>query len=80
MSKKYPALLKQFGKRIKELREEDQITQAKLAQRCGIDVRSIQRIESGDYSINLRTVFALSEAFGMPPYDLLTRIECSWSK
>lgn len=72
MAKKYPVQLKQFGARIKLLREDDEITQERLAEISGIGIRTVQRIEAGQYAVNLRTVFALCEALGARIDDALS--------
>ncbi len=42
------AILQEFGNRIKQYRVSLNITQQQLAQRCGISVTTLVRIESGD--------------------------------
>lgn len=78
--KKYPAQLKQFGARVKEFRESLEWSQVVLAKQTGVDVRTIQRIEAGKGTINLRTIFALAEALYISTEDLFNRTETPWLK
>ena len=77
MEKKYTEKLKEFGLIIRKLREGKQYSQQELADRCEIDIRTIQRIERGDSGIGLHILFALAEAFEIAPYQLLKSIK--WS-
>lgn len=42
------AVLKEFGNRIKQYRISLNITQQQLAERCGVSVSTLVRIENGD--------------------------------
>ena len=42
------AILKEFGNRIKQYRVSLNITQHQLAQRCGVSVTTLMRVENGD--------------------------------
>ena len=42
------AILKEFGNRIKQYRISMNVTQQQLAQRCGVSVSTMMRIENGD--------------------------------
>ena len=72
MQKSYTTQIKKFGKEIKRRRSEFKITQEDLAAYCDIDVRTVQRIEKGEYGIGLHIVFALSLAFKTTPSELLS--------
>ena len=74
MEKAYTKQIKQFGKEIKHLRKVHSITQIDLAAKCAVDIRTIQRIEKGDYGIGLHILFALAAAFELNPHQLLTTI------
>jgi len=71
VKKAYSAELKALGKKIKKLRLSHKITQETLADLCEIDVRTIQRIEKGEFGLGLPTVYAIAEAFKMSVSDLL---------
>jgi transcriptional regulator with XRE-family HTH domain len=52
----------EFGRKISELRKVKGLTQAELAEKCRINIRSIQRIESGRVIPRSYTVNVLSKA------------------
>lgn len=56
---------KRIGRRIAELRKEQNLTQAQLADRCGIQQAHIARIETGRYSVGLDTLAQIATALGM---------------
>ena len=56
---------KRIGRRIAELRKEQNMTQAQLAERCGIAQAHIARIETGRYSVGLDTLAQIATALGM---------------
>lgn len=47
------------------------LSQAELAERCGVTRQFIDRIERGQAKPSLRTIEALAEAFEITPKDLL---------
>ena len=49
--------LHDFGKRIKVLRAEHNLTQLDLAVRTHMDIRQIQRIEAGDINTSIGNAF-----------------------
>lgn len=53
-----------IGRRIAELRKEQNMTQAQLAERCGIAQAHIARIETGKYSVGLDTLAQIATALG----------------
>ena len=53
-----------IGRRIAELRKEQNMTQAQLADRCGIAQAHIARIETGRYSVGLDTLAQIATALG----------------
>jgi DNA-binding XRE family transcriptional regulator len=55
---------KRIGRRIAELRKEQNMTQAQLAERCGIAQAHIARIETGRYSVGLDTLAQIATALG----------------
>lgn len=50
--------------RLIELREKHGLTQAELAERCGIDQADISRIERGSTSPTARTLQRIADALG----------------
>ena len=71
MDKTYSSEIKQLGKKIKKIRLSKNITQQTLADLCDVDIRTIQRIEKGEYGIGLHILLALSDALGTSASDLL---------
>jgi transcriptional regulator with XRE-family HTH domain len=56
---------KQFGARVKELRERAGLNQQGLAERIGMTVRTVSRLETGTQEATWPVVLALAEAFGV---------------
>ncbi len=72
--KKYPAQIRKFGKRIKSLREENDLTQKELGVKAGLTSRTIQRIEAGDFASTLHILIALAKAFSVSTGELIKEI------
>lgn len=47
------------------------MTQQELSVLCDVDIRTIQRVESGQFGSGLHIVFALADAFKMHVSELL---------
>ena len=54
-----------FGMRVKELRQQAQLTQAQLAKRTGLATSSIADLEQGRREPSLSTALKLAQAFGV---------------
>lgn len=54
-----------IGRRIAEIRKEQNLTQVQLAERCGVAQAHIARIETGRYSVGLDTLAQIAAAMGM---------------
>ena len=61
---------KVFGKRIKELRERKKLTQEKLAEKVGLDLQTISRIETGYYFTSFENLEKLANALEVTMADL----------
>ena len=64
------------GKIIKELREKFHFTQAELAERSGVSLRSIQMYEQRNKDINkasAETLYRIAMALGCAMEDLIER-------
>ncbi|WP_154123988.1 helix-turn-helix domain-containing protein [Grimontia hollisae] len=64
-------LLKAFGKHIRVLRQQLNISQEELAANCGLDRTYISGIERGKRNVSLINIFRLAEALGSTPSALL---------
>jgi len=58
-----------LGKRIAELRKAKGLTQEELVEKCNINVRTLQRIESGEVTPRSYTVKAIFNALDCTIYD-----------
>lgn len=61
---------KEFGARIKELREEQNLTQENLAELIGVEYQTINRIENGVYFTNYTNLEKFAKAFNIPIEEL----------
>jgi transcriptional regulator with XRE-family HTH domain len=68
--KKFPKQVKVFSARVKLLRKTKGITQADLAGLMDVDIKTVKRLESGDYNPTLLTILSLANALGMNPKEL----------
>lgn len=66
---------KQFGKRIKQLRQENELSQEGLAHLAELDRTYIPSIEKGERNVSLEVIQKLSKAFKMKISELLKGIE-----
>jgi len=60
----------QFGKRLKELRVQNGITQEELSFRSGVSRSHIGMLEKGLRDISLNCIFKLSRALEVPVYQI----------
>lgn len=68
MSKKY---VKQFGERVKQVRDEKGMSQEELADKAGLHRTQISLIERGMRSPRLETIEKLAKALKIQAKDLL---------
>jgi transcriptional regulator with XRE-family HTH domain len=67
--------LKQFGTEIKTVRKSKKITQLQLSSLCDVDIRTIQRIEKGEFNPSLRVLLRIANAFEMSLSNLIKQVE-----
>lgn len=65
------AIQRDFGKRLKELRKERDLSQEKLGFKAGIDRTFVNSIENGRRNVTLVTIFRLAFALGIEPRELM---------
>ena len=66
---------KQFGKRIKELRQSKELSQEALAHLAELDRTYIPSIEKGERNVSIEVLHKLSIAFGISISELLKGIK-----
>ena len=66
---------KQFGKKIKQLRLEMELSQEVLAHLAELDSTYIPSIEKGERNVSLEVIQKLARAFKIKISDLLKGIE-----
>jgi transcriptional regulator with XRE-family HTH domain len=67
-----------FGEMLKQARVKAGLTQAALAERLRLPLRSIQNWEQGHRVPRMRTVATLSKALGVPQDDLYLALARQW--
>ena len=58
------------GEKLRRLREHEALTQRELADRAGLTVNAISRIERGETNARLSTMRKLAEALGVHPSEI----------
>jgi transcriptional regulator with XRE-family HTH domain len=66
-----------LGKRIRSLRKAAGITQERLALACGLDRSYMGRIERGEVSISVVSLYQIADALGCSGSELLREISIS---
>ncbi|MBM4378102.1 MAG: helix-turn-helix transcriptional regulator [Deltaproteobacteria bacterium] len=56
---------REVGARIRATRQAASLTQSRLAERAGMEVQGLSRLERGEYEPSLSSAVALAEALGM---------------
>lgn len=59
-------ILKKFGKRVRQLRQERGLTQEKLADKCGLDMTFIGHIERAEQNSSVVTAAQLAKGLDIP--------------
>lgn len=71
MKKEYKKeVLKLFGKRLKELRLERELSLRDFARECDVDNSKISKIESGKIDIRFYTIIELAAGLKVHPMEL----------
>ncbi len=66
---------KQVGKKVKQLRQESELSQEALAHLAELDRTYIPSIEKGERNVSLEVIQKLSKAFKIKISELLKGIE-----
>ena len=64
---------RRLGQRVADLRRRAELTQAQLAERLGVAVETISRLERGTVIPSLSRLALLAEALSVPLTDLFTQ-------
>lgn len=64
---------KMVGKRIREERERQKLSQTELAESVGKDRQYLYKIEMGKVTPNVTTIAILAEALGVEPGELFKK-------
>ncbi|SFJ98517.1 putative transcriptional regulator [Streptosporangium canum] len=65
-------LRRQFGLRLRDVRESQGLSQERLGELAEVDRKTINRIENGMYSPRLDNVFQIADALNIPIKELFT--------
>ncbi|MEV4752640.1 helix-turn-helix transcriptional regulator [Streptosporangium sp. NPDC049248] len=65
-------LRRQFGLRLRDVREGQGLSQERLGELAEVDRKTINRIENGMYSPRLDNVFQIADALDIPIKELFT--------
>ncbi len=63
-----------FGDVVRERRAELGLSQEALAERCGVDRKSISRVETGTFSPSLDRVWRLADGLDLPISTLFAEL------
>ena len=64
LSKDELAVLARFGAKVRRLRLDAELTQSALAERLGLEVRTVQKFEAGEINVPLATLHRIRRALG----------------
>ena len=65
-------ILLQFGRRIRQLRKNDNLSQEQLAEITGLHRNYIGMVERGERNLTLQTVERLAQDLGVTAIELMT--------
>lgn len=80
MDPRLATLLLYIAANVRQIRSKRGLTQEALAEAVGVDLRFIQKVESGKASISLGTLVAIADALGVKPGVLLKEAELPEAK
>ena len=63
------------GRRIAELREAAELTQADVAERCGMTVPNYQRLEYGLQNLTIETMCRIANTIGVQVSELFAPVQ-----
>lgn len=66
-----PTPILSVGESIRRLRQVRGLSQAELAERAGVDRKTVNRIEQGHHSMRVTTLFDIAGVLDVSPQELL---------
>lgn len=60
----------QIGKRIKQLREERNISQVELANLCNFEKSNMNRLEAGNTNATAYTLYKIAQNLNIPLFEI----------
>ncbi|MEM9361739.1 MAG: helix-turn-helix transcriptional regulator [Bacteroidota bacterium] len=70
--KEIPAFCIEFGKHIRELRLEKDLSIAEIAYKAGIDAQNLRKYELGKQEMKISMMKRIADAFGITTSELLS--------
>ncbi len=67
-------ILAAFGRRVRESREQRELSQEALADLCGLHRTYVGSLERGERNVGLVNIYVLAAALRVPPGDLLVQV------
>lgn len=61
----------EVGRRIREARQQQELSQLELGERAGIDNKTVSRAENGIYAISVDQLARIARVLGIPSARLL---------
>jgi transcriptional regulator with XRE-family HTH domain len=68
-------LLNKIGKRIRDLRKHQGLTQEQLAEKSGLSYKYLGEIERGEKNSGILNLFRIAEGLSLPIGDIIINIE-----
>ena len=62
---------KRLGRRIRELRKERRMSQTELAEKAGVALMTISRLERGEHDPHMKTLWRIARSLGVPLLELI---------
>lgn len=62
---------REFGRRVRALRERARVSQERLAESAGVHRTYVGSVERGERNISLHNILRLADALGVDPADLV---------
>jgi transcriptional regulator with XRE-family HTH domain len=56
----------EYGKKVREIRKREEVSQESLADLAGLDRTYISDIENGKRNVSIETIFKIASALGTP--------------